>query len=793
MIKNYLLLAFNNFRKQKMFSLINILGLTIGITCCLMIFLFILNEISYDNFHKNGKDIYRVMRVGNFNSVKREIPYLSAPYATALQNDYPDAIQTTIRVSRDNDLISYKNISFNEKEIFLTDSNFFRFFSFPLVKGDPATVLNEPASIVLTETAAKKYFGNEDPIGKVLEMNKKLQLKVTGIAKDLPGNSHLNFDMVVPISNWRNEHWFNQWPNNGLFVYVQLKPSVNPAILKKQFPAFMDKYMGKYYAASGFHMGLTINPLRSIYFEGESPFDAGVKHGNKKMVYIFMSIAILILIIACINFMNLATARATERSKEVGLRKVMGALRKQLIGQFILESLLFATIAAVLALLLLKLAMPAYSSLLGYQLPQFWGNPLMYVFLLGVIIVVGLLAGSYPALLLSAFSPIESLKGKLRLGKNGAIFRKVLVVFQFGISVLLIISITIMISQMHYVKNTDLGFSKEQTMIIRLDNGEIWNKKFQLKNELQQNPAVESVSLMSGEPGGFHDSYGFEVEAKPGDKMMFNTEFTDFEYAKTLGLKVIAGRDFSAQFPTDSSQSVLINRSAALQMGYTPEKAIGHWVKNTSDSLRHSIIGVVEDFHFASLKQTIGPLVISTGNDKRLALVKLKTKDLKTTIAAFKRIYTNAASSFPFEYSFLDDKFNQLYKAEARQESVLTVFSIIAIAIACLGLFGLASYTAVKRTKEIGVRKVLGSSVQNIVMLLSKDLLKPVLIGTLMAVPLGYYAMTKWLENFAYRITIEWWMFAAAAFAAVVIALITVSFQAVKAAMANPVKSLRSE
>jgi len=346
---------------------------------------------------------------------------------------------------------------------------------------------------------------------------------------------------------------------------------------------------------------------------------------------------------------------------------------------------------------------------------------------------------------------------------------------------------------MHYVKNTDLGFSKEQTMIIRLDNGEIWNKKFQLKNELQQNPAVESVSLMSGEPGGFHDSYGFEVEAKPGDKMMFNTEFTDFEYAKTLGLKVIAGRDFSAQFPTDSSQSVLINRSAALQMGYTPEKAIGHWVKNTSDSLRHSIIGVVEDFHFASLKQTIGPLVISTGNDKRLALVKLKTKDLKTTIAAFKRIYTNAASSFPFEYSFLDDKFNQLYKAEARQESVLTVFSIIAIAIACLGLFGLASYTAVKRTKEIGVRKVLGSSVQNIVMLLSKDLLKPVLIGTLMAVPLGYYAMTKWLENFAYRITIEWWMFAAAAFAAVVIALITVSFQAVKAAMANPVKSLRSE
>ncbi|MEO6316104.1 MAG: ABC transporter permease [Chitinophagaceae bacterium] len=793
MIKNYLLLAFKNFRKQKMFSLINILGLTVGITCCLMIFLFILNEVSYDKFHKNGKDIYRVMRVGNLNGVKREIPYLSAPYSTALQNDYPDAIQSTVRVSPDNDLISYKNIGFNEKNIFLTDSNFFQFFSFPLLKGNPATVLKEPTSIVLTESAAKKYFSNEDPIGKVLEMNKKIQLKVTGIAKDVPANSHITFDMIVPISNWRNDQWFKQWPNNGMYVYVQLKPSVDAATLRKQFPSFMDKYMGKYYAESGFHMGLTINPLRSIYFEGESPVDAGVKHGSKKMVYIFMSIAILILVIACINFMNLATARATERSKEVGLRKVMGALRKQLIGQFILESLLFSSMAAILALLLLKLTMPAYTGLLGYELPQLWGNPMMYAFLLGVVIVVGLLAGSYPALLLSSFSPIESLKGKLRLGKNGAIFRKVLVVFQFGISVLLIICITIIMSQMHYIKNTDLGFNKEQTLILPLDNGEIWNKKFQLKNQLQQHPAVESVSLMSGEPGGFHDAYGFETDAKPGEKMMFSTEFSDFEYVKTLGLKITAGRDFSVQFPTDSTQSVLINHAAASQMGYTPEKAIGHWVKNTSDSVRHTIIGVVEDFHFASLKQTIAPLIISTGNDKRLALVKLKTMNLPSTLADFKKIYTNAESSYPFEYTFLDEKFNRLYKAEIRQESVLTVFSIIAIAIACLGLFGLASYTAVKRTKEIGVRKVLGSSAQNIVLLLSKDLLKPVLVGTLIAVPVGYYAMSRWLDNFAYRISIEWWMFVAAALAAIAIALATVSLQAIKAAMGNPVKALRSE
>jgi len=793
MIKNYLLLAFNNFRKQKMFSLINILGLTIGITCCLMIFLFILNEQSYDNFHKNGKDIYRVMRVGAVNGEKREIPWLSPPYGPALKNDFPDAVLQQVRVMPDNDLIVYKNMSFNEKKIYLTDTNFFTFFSFPLLKGNPATVFKEPGSIVLTETAAKKYFGNEDPMGKLMSMNQKTPLKVTGIAKDVPSNSHLYFEMVIPLTIWSSEPWFNQWPNNGWFTYLQLNPSVNPSQLSKRLPAFMDKYMGKFYAESGFKMDLKINPLKDIYFEGESHLDP-VKHGSKKMVYIFTSIAALILLIACINFMNLATARATERSKEVGLRKVMGALRKQLIGQFILESVLFTTIAAVLAIGTLQLIMPAYTNLLGYKLPDYWNNPLIYIFLISIIIVVGLLAGSYPALLLSSFSPIESLKGKLKTGKNGAIFRKVLVVFQFGISVLLIISVTIVMNQMNYLKTTDLGFNKEQSMIIRLDNNDVGAKKAQLKAALERNPAVASVSLMSGEPGGFHDGYGFEAEGKPGEKMLLNTEFTDFEYAKTLGLKFVAGRDFSAQFPTDTLQAVIVNRSAAAKMGYTPEQAIGKWVKNiTRDSLRRSIVGVVEDFHYMSMKEQIGCLIIAPGFDKRLALVKLKTDHLQAAIADIKKIYASLVPAYPFEYSFLDEKFGQLYKSEIRQETILSIFSIIAIAIACLGLFGLASYTAVKRTKEIGVRKVLGSSVQNIVVLLSKDLLKPVLVGTLVAVPLGYYAMTKWLEGFAYRITIEWWMFVAAAAMAVIIALLTVSFQAVKAALANPVKSLRSE
>lgn len=794
MLKNYLLLAYKNLRKQKMFSLINILGLTVGITCCLMIFLFILNEFSYDNFHKNGKDIYRVMRVGKINGSEVNVPYLSPPYATALQNDYPEAIQSTVRVSRDNGLVNYNNVSFNEKKIYLTDSNFFQFFCFHLIKGNPATVLSNPLSIVMTASTAKKYFGDEEPIGKVIEFDKKLRLTVTGIAADVPVNSHLDFDMIVPISNWRNEEWFTTWPNNSLFVYVQLNPAINPNTLQKQFPSFMDKYMGKFYKSSGFTMGLTIRPLKDIYFEGESQFD-NVKHGSKKMVFIFMSIALLILLIACINFMNLATARATDRAKEVGLRKVLGALRHQLASQFIFESLLYALIAATLATGLLQLIMPAYGNFLGNQLPSFWNNPLFYAFIGGVVLVVGLLAGSYPALLLSSFTPIESLKGKLRVGKNGVLFRKALVVFQFAISVLLIICVTIVMKQMHYVRNADLGFDKQQSLIVKIDNRTIYHNKNLFKTTVQSDPSVETVSLMTGEPGGFHDSYGFESEAKPGEKLMFNTEFADFEYAKALGLKIVAGRDFSPAYPTDSTDAVLINESCAAKLGYTPQQAIGKWIKNTSsDSSRRYIVGVLKDFHFASLKQTIGPLVVSTKKgDRRLALIKFKATDLRLAIDRIKQQYASVAPDYPFEYSFLDEKFDTLYKTEIKQETLLSVFSMIAICIACLGLFGLASYTVIKRTKEIGIRKVIGSSVENIVILLSKDLLKPVLIGTFIAIPIGYLIMKKWLQGFAYQITIQWWLFAVAVIVAVVIAMVTVSFQAIKAARANPVKSLRTE
>jgi putative ABC transport system permease protein len=369
-------------------------------------------------------------------------------------------------------------------------------------------------------------------------------------------------------------------------------------------------------------------------------------------------------------------------------------------------------------------------------------------------------------------------------------FRKVLVVFQFGISVLLIVCVTIVMKQMHYVRTANLGFDKEQSMIVRLDNGDIWDNKISFKNQLLADKSVMNVSLMTGEPGGFHDSYGFESE-----KIMLNTEFADFEYAGTLGLKIIAGRDFSPQHTIDSVYSVLINRAAAETLGYTPEQAVGKWVKNiTGDTVRRTIVGVIENYHFASMKQAIGPLVVSTQkNDRRLVLIKMHTAALPATIERLKKIYAANAPNHPFEYDFLDERFDKLYKAEAKQETLLGIFSIIAIAIACLGLFGLASYTAVKRTREIGVRKVLGSSISNIILLLTKDLLKPVLLGTLLAVPIGYWVMQQWLQGFAYRTDIQWWLFVMAALIAVCIAVVTVSVQAIKAALANPVKSLRTE
>jgi putative ABC transport system permease protein len=792
MLKSYLKIAWRNLMKNKVFSFINITGLTIGITVCMMIFLFIMNEFSVDNFHKNGDLIYRVMR--GYDKSKPKVAYLSGPYAPALINDFPNQIKKVVRIGVNDDLVTFGNKAFHEKKVYDADENFFTFFSFPLLIGNPETVLKEPGSIVLTETTARKYFGTpENAMNKVMDLDKELHLKVTGIAKNPPSNSHLSFDVVVPLSNYSHSNGFNVWINNNYFTYVLLDKQSSKEVLEKQMPAFIEKYMGRDMATYGFHFDLALTPLKDIYFENQSVFD-NVKHGDKKVVYIFLSIAVLILLIACINFMNLSTIRAVERSKEVGLRKVMGALRNNLVWQFIGESILLTCISCVLAIGILLLVMPFYNQLLGYDLTVSWNSWPIYLFLISVIIIAGFLAGSYPAFFLSAFSPIQALKGKLKLGKGGSIFRQSLVVLQFSISVFLIIGTLIIMMQMKYVKSKDLGYDEAQTLVVPIDNNDIYNHRLTFKNELEAQTDIASVSMMSGEPGGFFDLYSFTAQGMNGENFKIRTEFADFEYVKTLGLKVIAGRDFSSSFPTDTAQSVLINRTAAGILGWTPEGAVGKEIKNNfKDTTYRKIAGVVEDFNFLSLKEKMDGLVIAPNEDRRVFCIKIKPGNIPATLDKIKNVYNRVAPVYPFEYSFLDQEFEKLYKSDIRQQTILSVFSGLAIFIACLGLFGLASFTATKRIKEIGVRKVLGSSTGNIVFLLSRDLLKPVLIATCIAIPVGYSAMNNWLNNFAYRTPLHWWVFALAAIITVIIALFTVGFKALKAGLANPTASLRSE
>jgi len=792
MIKNYFKIAWRNLMKNKTFSIINILGLTIGITVCMMIFLFIMYEMSFDMFHTRGSRIYRVMRHFQSEGKDGRVAYLSGPYAPAMLNDFKGQITRAVRVDPNDDLVTIGNTSFHEKKVISVDPGFFSLFSFPLLRGDTATALKEASSVVLTESTAKKYFGTVDnAMGKTIELDKKLTLKVTAVAKDVPANSHLEFDLIVPLENYKDKSTMKVWINNGLYTYVELDPTTSPEKLERQFPAFMEKYMGSDMRKFGFHFQLSLTPLKNIYFEN-SAFDS-VKHGDKAIVYIFLSIAGLILLIGCINFINLSTVRAVERSKEVGLRKVLGAIRQQIIRQFIGESILVTLISCALSVIILFMAMPLYNQILGYSLRASEHPGILLLFCAGVIVVVGVLAGSYPAFFLSNFTPFEALKGKLRLGKGGAAFRQALVIVQFSISVFLIIGTIMMAKQMDFIRNRQLGYDKEQTAIVPIDNNDIYGHLRSFKVALENNASIASVSTMSGEPGGFHDSHMFEVEGHT-EKWQARTEFADFEFVPTLGLKIIEGRNFSAEYGTDTTNAVLINRTAASKLGWTPGQAIGKWIQNTvRDPSKRYIIGVIEDYNFLSLKDHIEPMVISPAEDRRMILIKIKPGQLATGMRAIGDEYAKAAPAYPLEYRFLDQQFGKMYRSNLRQQTLLTAFAFLAIFVACLGLFGLASFTTAKRVKEIGVRKVLGSSVENIVVLLSKDLLKPVLIATCIAIPAGYYAMHSWLQNFAYQTRLSVWVFLLAALATFFIALLTVSIKAVNAARANPSKSLKAE
>ena len=792
MFRNYLITAYRNSLKHKLYAGINILGLAIGITCCLFIILYVQHERSYDQFHEKKDRIFKVLRTNDRDGYY-EIGPISAPYAEALRNDFPEEVEAAVRVMPRQGLITYEDKAFDGDNISFVGRDFFRVFTFPLIQGDTATALNEPGSVVLTQEMARKYFGDEDPIGKIIEYENEYPLVVTGVLAPVPENSHIKIDFLASIHSFENQDWFTEWWSNNMLTYVLLQKGVQEATLEDRFPAFMEKYMGADFKRVGLRIGLTLMPLTDIYFAGNTQYDAWTEHGNKSMIYIFLVVALFILLIACINFMNLATAKAARRATEVGVRKTLGANRTDLIYQFFGESFLTAFMAMLLTVLLMTVLLPVFNQFVEVKLVLPLADVRFPMLLLGVVAVVGLLAGSYPALLLSAFMPVKALKGKNRIGSGGEYLRKGLVVFQFAISIVLMIAMLVVNQQMNYVKEKRLGFDKEYVMLLEVNNDEIYNQQQAFKDQLRQNTRITHVSAMSGEPGGFHDIYSFKVEGKE-EKIVMNTVFTDEEYVPILGLTIVAGRNFSPDYQTDAQEAAIINETAARTFGWSPEEALGKEITNSFlDSIPRLVIGVVKDYHFASLHNKIDPLVIAMGDDHRVIAIKTTVGAITPVIDQVSAAWSAIVSQHPFAFTFLDEGYDKLYRAEQRQGEIFTLFAGIAIFIACLGLFGLVTFVAEQRTKEIGVRKVLGASVPQLVYMLTRDFAMLVLMALVVASPIAYYAMQQWLADFEYRVVLQPSVFLVAGLIALLIALLTVSWQSAKAALANPVDSLRNE
>jgi len=793
MLKNYLKIALRNLWKHKVFSFINILGLTVGMSACFLIFLYVNFELSYDAFNTKADRIYRLVTDIKTPSETINTGVTSWAFAPSIKNDFPE-VEAFTRVSGGSFLVRKGDIKFQEEKTVFADSSLFRVFDFKLIKGNPKTALKEQLSIVFTEKAAKKYFGDADPLGQTLLLSGEgLPATVTGVIKDIPENSQIKADMFVSMTTLTdrlNKGLNDQWGNFGASSYLLLAPQTSAKALEKKFPAFLQNRAGKMMKEMQMHYTLFLEPLRDVYLYSTR---GGQETGSANNVYVFSAVAIFILLIACINFVNLTTARSVERAKEVGIRKVVGAPRMLLARQFISESILICLIAFIFSIALSAALIPLFNNLSGKVISTgILGN---LPFLGGMFlasIMIGLVAGLYPALVLSSFEPVVVLKGRFTTSVKGILLRKGLVTLQFSISIALIIATLVVYTQMNFMRNRDLGFSKDQMLIINSE-GDPAREAF--KSSLAGLAGVKSTAASSSVPGSGNPGAYSEIENKSGDLQIANLDlyFVDFDYIPQFKLKVIAGRPFSREFGTDTTQAMVINEAAVKLFGYkSPQEAVGRRFKQWGREGK--IIGVIKDFHFRALQETIKPLTMRIepgGSD--LVSVKIDGGTVKGTLAAIEEKWKAVMPNRPFSYYFMDEFFDRQYRSEERFEKLFFNFAILAIFISCLGLLGLASYSTMQRTKEIGVRKVMGASIGSIVGLLSKDFLKLVIIAFLIASPLAYYGMYKWLENFAYKTDIQWWIFIAAAILSVAIAFLTVSFQSIKAALMNPVKSLRSE
>ena len=794
MLKNYFKVAFRNLWRHRVYSLINILGLTVGMTACFLIFLYVRFELSYDSMHSKAGRIYRI--ICDIKTPTETMKTGGPSWAVGphlMGGDFPQ-VEASVRITGDELLVRKGNIKFQEKQSLYADSLFFQMFDFKLIKGNPKTALNEPLSLVFSESAVKKYFGNQDPIGQtVLLTGDGFTAKITGVMQDMPENSQFKADMLVSMTTLTRKFApviDDQWSDYGNTTYVLLKSGSNATAFTKQLPAFLERKNGTEMKQLNMYPTLMLEPLRDVYLRSTRD---GSKTGNINNVYIFSIVAVFILLIACFNFINLTTARSAERAKEVGIRKVVGAGKQQLTWQFIGESIIICIIAFGITLAAAAIFLPSFNLLAGKTISNgIFQNRVFIGILFLASIGIGLLAGIYPALVLSSFKPVSILKGRFSTGTRGILLRKGLVVSQFTISIALIISTIIVYNQMNYMRLQDLGFSKDQEVVIN-SNGDPAKETFM--HAIRTLPDVKSVTMSSSVPGGGNPGAYSQIQNVKGVMQIANLDlyFVDFGYLKQFDMKMAAGRMFSRDFMTDTAQAMILNEAAVKMFGYhSPQDAVGRnfdqWGR------KGKIIGVVKDFHFRSLQEVIKPLSMRIEpNGCNLIAIKVSSNHLPATIKTIESKWNSLIPARPFDYFFLDEFFDKQYRTEQRFGKLFMNFAILAIIISCLGLLGLASYSTLQRTREIGIRKVLGATVPNIVNLLSKDFLKLVAVAIIIASPISWFAMHAWLQDFAYRISIGWWVFLVAALTAVLIAMLTVSFQAIRAAVSNPVISLRTE
>ena len=804
MLKNYIKTALRNISRNKLYSFLNIAGLAIGIACCILIFLYVQDELSFDRFHDNADNIYRVVPTFTLKDRVMHMATCAHAQASMLQERYPEIVNYVRFTNYGSPkIIRYEQNLFTEEKFLWVDQSIFEVFSFRLIKGNIEDALIKPNSIVITEEMAKKYFGEQDPLGKNLELNGSSLYSVTGVLESVPKNSHIRPDFFASFSTLDLKPTGNSVRDLlnqvNYYTYLLLREGIDPLELEQKFVGFIDDHIGGTLKQLGGTAKLELQPLTSIHLHSERENELE-RNSDMSYIYLFIGIGLFIILLACLNFMNLATARSANRAKEVGLRKVVGAQKPQLIRQFLGESFILCCIALILSLGLVQLTLQLFRNISGKDISlNVFTNPILVLGLFILLIIVSFIGGSYPAFFLSAFRPVEVIQGKFKRGAKSSMLRVVLVSLQFTVSIILIIGTLTVNQQMNYIRGKDLGYNKEHVVVIRVRNSETQKRMDSLKTTFLQHPDILKVSASESIPLGIDDfSVHHAVGKPPDEQIMLSAQLVDEDYINTYDIELIKGRNFSKDFPSDPEESIIINEAAVKKLGWEANPLEHQIERYTSEikTRKYNVIGVVKDYHFQSLHEEITPMVLyNQGYSPNFSLlsVRIKPYNIQETLEFLETKWREFDTTFPFEFEFADDQFDILYRTEERLQQLFGYFTILAVIIGCLGLFGLISFTAEQRTKEIGIRKVLGASVPNIILMQVRDIIKWVFLAVLIAWPIGYLVMNNWLQNFAYRINVSIGVFLAAAFAALIISLLTVSYQALKAAYTDPAEAIKYE